>query len=83
VLLKVTVLQGQVMTVAAVIAFVVAVVGRATLWPKANIWPYEIPALLAGLTGMVGWVIYRDRGEGDDSAAERAGTGADPYRIGP
>ena len=36
-----------------------------------------------GEAGIVGWVIYRDRGEGDDSAAERAGSGAGPYRIGP
>jgi hypothetical protein len=29
-------------------AFVVAVVGKATLWPKADIWPYEVPALWPG-----------------------------------
>ncbi|HYB48634.1 MAG TPA: hypothetical protein VED20_14990, partial [Streptosporangiaceae bacterium] len=46
--MKVSALQGEVLTVAAVIVFLVAVIGKATVWPKANIWPYEIPLILAG-----------------------------------
>jgi hypothetical protein len=69
---EVSALQGQVMTVAAAIVFLVAVIGKATVWPKANIWPYEIPLILAGSVGLVGWAIYRDRGDGDDADAEQA-----------
>jgi hypothetical protein len=80
--IKVSALQGQVMTVAAAIVFLVAVIGKATVWPKANIWPYETPLILAGLAGMVGWAIYRDRGDGDDADAEQAEPRV-PVRPGP
>ena len=62
--------------------FLVAVIGKATVWPKANIWPYEIPLILAGLAGLVGWAIYRDRGDGDDADAEQAEPRV-PVRPGP
>jgi hypothetical protein len=67
--MKVNALQGQILTVAAALVFLVAVIGKATAWPKASIWPFEIPVLLAGLSGLLGWTIYRDRGQGDDAPA--------------
>lgn len=80
--MKVSALQGQVMTVAAAIVFLVAVIGKATVWPKANIWPYEIPLILAGSVGLFGWAIYRDRGDDDDADAEQAEPRV-PVRPGP
>ena len=82
--MRVTALQGKVMTGAAII-LVIATVGKATVWPKATIWPFTIPIILAGLSGLAGWVIYRDRGDGDDAdgaAAERAEPRV-PARPGP
>jgi hypothetical protein len=65
-LMKVTALQGKVLSAAAAIVFVIATVGRATIWPKVAIWPFAIPVVVAGLSGLAGWVIYREHGEADD-----------------
>jgi hypothetical protein len=75
--MKVTALQGKVMTAAAALTYVVVVVGRATFWPKVTVWPFAIPVVLAGLSGGAGWVIYRERGGGDDA------DGADADQAGP
>jgi hypothetical protein len=66
--MKVTALQGKVMTGAAVVAFLVATVVRAV------VWPFALFVVLAGLSGLAGWVIYRERGDGHDdgAAAEHA-----------
>ena len=69
--MKVTALQGKVMTGAAVIAYLVVVLGKATFWPKITVWPFAIPLVLAGLTGLAGWVIYRER-DGDDADGAHA-----------
>ena len=74
--MRVTALQGKVMTGAAAVTYLVAVLGRATFWPKVTVWPFAIPLALATLSGLVGWVIYRERGGGD------AG-GADAGQLGP
>jgi hypothetical protein len=70
-LMKVTALQGKVMSAAAAIVFVIATVGKATAWPKATVWPFAIPVVLAGLSGLAGWAMYRERSEaeGDDEDA--------------
>jgi hypothetical protein len=66
--MKVTALQGKVMTGAAVVAFLVATTVRAV------VWPFALFVVLAGLSGLAGWVIYRERGDGhdDEAAAEHA-----------
>lgn len=76
--MKVTALQGKVMTGAAALAFLVATVVRAT------VWPFALFVVLAGLSGLAGWVIYRERSDDHDD-----GMGADhaeppvPARPGP
>ena len=74
--MKVTALQGKVMAGAAGPIFMVAVLGKAAWWPKLDVWPFAIPLVLAGLSGLAGWVIYRERGDGDDAAGAHAGQGA-------
>jgi hypothetical protein len=59
--MKVTALQGKVMTAAAVVAFLIAVA------VKAAIWPFAVFVALAGLSGFAGWVIYREHGDDQDS----------------
>ena len=61
--MKVTALQGKVMTAAAVVAFLIAVA------VKATIWPFAILVVIAGLSGLAGWAIYRDDGNGQDDGA--------------
>jgi hypothetical protein len=82
--MRVTALQGTVMTAAAVLTYLIVVLGKATFWPKVTVWPFFIPLALASVSGLVGWVIYRDRGDGDDAdgahadqAGPRAGTRRD------
>ena len=75
--MKVAALQGKVMTAASALAYLVVVVGRASFWPKVTVWPFAIPVGLAGLTGMAGWVIYRERGDGEEA------DGADADQPGP
>jgi hypothetical protein len=65
--MKVNALQGRLLTEASVVVFLVAIIGKATAWPKADIWPYEIPVVLAGLSGVLGWAIYRDHSQGDEA----------------
>jgi len=74
--IKVTALQGKVMTGAAAVTYLVVVLGKATFWPKVTVWPFVIPLALASLSGLVGWLIYRERGGGD------AG-GVDVGQLGP
>jgi hypothetical protein len=62
--MKVTALQGKVMTAAAVVAFLIAVA------VKATIWPFAIFVALAGLSGFAGWAIYREDGGGQDDGAD-------------
>jgi hypothetical protein len=75
--MKVTALQGKVMTAAAAITYLVVVLGKSTFWPKVTVWPFAIPVILAGLSGLAGWAIYRERGDGDDAG------GADADQAGP
>jgi hypothetical protein len=62
--MKVTALQGKVMTAAAVVAFLIAVA------VKATIWPFAIFVVLAGLSGFAGWAIYRQDGGGQDDGVD-------------
>jgi hypothetical protein len=59
--MKVTALQGKVMAAAAVVAFLIAVAVKATIWPFAAF------VGLAGLSGFAGWVIYREHDDGQES----------------
>ena len=65
--MRVTALQGKVMTAAAIGAFLIAVV------LKATIWPFAVFVAIAGISGLVGWAIYRENGDGQDD-----GAGAEP-----
>jgi hypothetical protein len=77
--MRVTALQGKVMTAAAVLTYLIVVLGKATFWPKVTVWPFTIPLALASLAGLAGWVIYRDTGDGDDADGAHAdGAPADP-----
>ena len=60
--LKTQALVGQIMSAAAVIAFLVAVATKATLWP------FAILVCLPGATLFAGWLIYRDHGDGHDTS---------------
>lgn len=62
--MKVTALQGKVMTAAAAVAFLVAVA------VKATIWPFAIFVALAGLSGVAGWAIYREDGRRQDDGVD-------------
>jgi hypothetical protein len=62
--MKVTALQGKVMTAAASIAFLIAVIVNGT------IWPFAIFVALAGISGFAGWAIYREDGDGQDNGAD-------------
>jgi hypothetical protein len=62
--MKVTALQGKVMTAAAAVAFLIAVA------VKATIWPFAIFVALAGLSGFAGWAIYRQDGSGQDDGVD-------------
>jgi hypothetical protein len=68
--MRVTALQGKVMTGAAAVTYLVVVLGKATFWPRVAVWPFAIPLALASLSGLAGWVIYRERGGGDAGGAD-------------
>jgi hypothetical protein len=58
--------------------------GKATFWPKVTVWPFAIPLVLASLSGLVGWVINRVCGDGDEAAeanAEPVGTRVQVRRL--
>jgi hypothetical protein len=69
---KVTALQGKVMTVAAIVGFLVAIAVR------APVWPFAIFVAIGGISGLAGWVIYREDGHGrpDGQGAEQDGQAA-------
>ena len=75
--MKVTALQGKVMTAAAVVAFLIAVA------VKATIWPFAILVVIAGLSGLAGWAIYRDDGDGQDGAGAQHAQPPIPIKPGP
>jgi hypothetical protein len=58
--LKVQALVGQVLSVAAAVALLIAIA------VKAALWPFEILVGLIGVSVVAGWVIYRDHGDGRD-----------------
>ena len=62
--MKVTALQGKVMTAGAVVAFLIAVAVKATLWP------FAVFVVLAGLSELAGWAIYREDGDGQDDGVD-------------
>jgi hypothetical protein len=62
--MKVTALQGKVMTAAAAVAFLIAVA------VKATIWPFVIFVVLAGVSGLAGWAIYRENDGGQDDGVD-------------
>jgi hypothetical protein len=64
--MKVTALQGKVMTLAAAVAYLVAIAVRAR-----SLWPFALFVIIGGVSGLIGWVIYRDDGPGqvDDADA--------------
>ena len=74
--MKVTALPGKVMTAAAVVAFLIAVAVKATLWPFAV---FVVPA---GVSGLAGWAIYRQDGNGDDDRMDAEHTRS-PIRVKP
>jgi hypothetical protein len=51
------------MTAAAIVAFLIAIV------VKATIWPYATFLALAGISGLAGWAIYREKGDGQEDGA--------------
>ncbi|MGH3205685.1 MAG: hypothetical protein ACRDP5_27075 [Streptosporangiaceae bacterium] len=51
--LKIQALVGRVTTLAAVVAYLVAAVAKATLWP------FAIFVAIPGVTFLVGWLVYR------------------------
>lgn len=55
--MKVWALQGKVVTAGACVAYVIAI---AIATKIKVVWPFALFLLLAGLSGMVGWGIYRD-----------------------
>jgi len=74
--MKVTALPGKVITAAAVVAFLIAVAVKATLWPFAV---FVVPA---GVSGLAGWAIYRQDGNGDDDRMDAEHTRS-PIRVKP
>jgi len=72
---KVTALPGKVMT-AAVVAFLIAVATKATFWPSAV---FVVPA---GVSGLAGWAIYREDGNGHDDGMD-AEHAQSPIRVKP
>lgn len=57
--MKVNAFQGNVMTLAAPAAFLIAIALKAK-----PLWPFALFVVVAGLSGLVGWAIYRDDGPG-------------------
>jgi len=74
--MKVTPLPGKVMTAAAVVAFLIAVAVKATFWPFAV---FVVPA---GVSGLAGWAIYREDGNGHDDGMD-AEHAQSPIRVKP
>jgi hypothetical protein len=62
--MKVTALQGKVMILAAAAAFLIAIA------VKATVWPFALLVAVAGVSGFVGWAIYRDDGPGQPDGAD-------------
>ena len=60
--LKMQALVGRVTTLAAAVAFLVAFAVKATTWP------FIMFLTVPSVTFLAGWVIYRDRGDGQDEA---------------
>jgi hypothetical protein len=60
--MKVTAFQGKVLSAAAGVAFLVAIAVNAR-----PLWPFTLCVVLSGVSGLVGWAIYRDdrRGQAD------------------
>jgi hypothetical protein len=74
--LKVAALQGKVMAGAASATYLVVVLGKDTgLWPQLDVWPFAIPLAVSGVSGLAGWVAYRERGGGDDADGAHVGQG--------
>ena len=73
--MKVLALQGKVMSAAAAVTWLVVSLGKTTWWPKVNVWPFFVPLAVASLTGLAGWVIYRERGGGDEVSGAHADQG--------
>jgi hypothetical protein len=55
-------LVGVVMTAAAMVAFLVAIVA------KAPTWPFVIFIIIPGITFPAGFLIYRERGDGSGNS---------------
>jgi hypothetical protein len=53
--MKVTAFQGKVLSAAAAVAFLVAIAVNAK-----PLWPFILFVVLSGVSGLVGWGIYRD-----------------------
>jgi predicted membrane-bound spermidine synthase len=60
--LKIQALVGRVMSASAAVAYLAAFAAKATLWPFVIFLALFVVALLAG------WVIYRERGDGQDDS---------------
>jgi hypothetical protein len=60
---KAQALVGQVMSLAAVVTYLIAVAAKATLWP------FAILVCLPAATFAAGWLIYRDHGQRPSAAA--------------
>lgn len=56
--LRIQALVGRITTLAAVVAYLVAAVAKATLWP------FAIFVAVPGVTFLLGWVIYREHSNG-------------------
>lgn len=64
--LKVQALIGKVMSLAVAVAYLAAV------GLKTALWPFAIALALPALTALVGWALYRERGQaGDDESDVR------------
>jgi hypothetical protein len=53
--MKVTAFQGKVLSVAAGVAFLVAIAVNAR-----PLWPFVLCVAVSGVSGLAGWAIYRD-----------------------
>jgi hypothetical protein len=76
--MKVTALPGKVMTAAAAAAFLTAV----AVPVKATFWPFAVFVVPAGVSGLAGWAIYRQDGNGHDDGMD-AEHAQSPIRVKP